>query len=352
VARTSFLRSVTAVLLLGAAPLQAQSPPVQVALYGDAVRTYVATGDVATAIAALKGWAEPQFARAIEAYLVLGGKNGLAPAAVLQLEIALAIVGQDPVAAYNCLELAHKLVQRLNTSGSSSPADDLDRLKFAANWYAAAASILLYVNDPARATPFVTSGLELSPESPELRLLGALLTEVRAISAGGVHVPGSLSVRVGGERLRLLFQAQASYDRLVKDHPGFVRARIRLGRVLWMLEDMKGAELHLVRAHADARDPVQRYLSAMFLGALYEHRRDVASARAMYEEALAASPKSQSAAVALGYLDVMAGRPDRAQARAGSVLSRAPMADEWWSYKNGGIDWDAVNWLRQTVRAQ
>ena len=160
------------------------------------------------------------------------------------------------------------------------------------------------------------------------------------------------SVRVGGERLRLLFQAQASYDRLVKDHPGFVRARVRLGRVLWMLEDMKGAELHLVRAHADARDPVQQYLSAMFLGAVYEHRRDVTSARTMYEQALAAAPKSQSAAVALGHLDVMAGRPDRAQARAESVLSRAPAADEWWAYKNGGVDWDAVNWLRQVVRGQ
>lgn len=347
-----FLRTVVALLLLSAAPLQAQPPPVQVALYGDAVRTYVATGDVATAIAALKGWAGPQFERAVEAYLVLGGKNGLAPAAALQLEIAVAIVGQAPVAASDCLALGHKLVQRLNATGSSSPADDVERVKFAANWYAAAASALLYVNDPRRAAPFVASGLALSPESPELRLLGGLVTEVQALSASGVHPPGSQSLRLAGERTRLLLQTHAVYDRLVREHPAYVRARVRLGRLLWMLEDMKGAELHLVRAHADARDPAQRYLSAMLLGALYEHRRDLASARNMYEQALAAAPKSQSAAVALGHLDVMAGRPDRAQARAESVLSRAPVADEWWAYKNGGVDWDAVNWLRQAVRAR
>lgn len=351
-ARASILPRVIAVLLLGTAPLQAQSPPVQVALYGDAVRAYVATGDVATAIAALKGWAGPQFERAVEAYLVLGGNNGLAPAAVLQLEIATAIVGQAPVAASECLELGHRLVQRLHAHGSSSPVDDLDRVKFAANWYAAAASVLLYVNDPARATPFVTSGLAISPESPELRLLGGLLTEVRALSAGGVHVSGSQGFRLAGERTRLLLQTQAVYDRLVREYPAYVRARVRLGRVLWLLEDMKGAELHLVRAHADARDPAQQYLSAMFLGAIYEQRRDVASARIMYEQALAAEPKSQSAAVALGFLDVMAGRPDRAQARAESVFSRAPTSDEWWAYKNGGVDWDALNWLRQAVRTR
>jgi len=347
---SSFLGGSIAVLVLGAAPLHAQSPAVPVALYGDAVRHYAATGDAAAAVAPLKDWTRPQLERAIEAYLVVAQGNVLAPAAVLQLEIALGVVGQAPVVASDCLQLGEKLLQRLNTRPPDTPPGSIDRVKFSANWYAAAASVFLLVNDPDRASPFISRGLGLSPASRELRLLEGLLNEVRALSINAPAPSPGQRGRLGTGRMKLLLGAHATYERLVNEHPSFVRARVRLGRVLWMLDDVKGAELQLVRARADAREPAQQYLSAMFLGAIYEQRRDLVSARVMYEQALAAAPESQSAAVALGFLDVMAGRPDRAQARALDVLSHEPVADEWWAYKSGGVEWDAVYWLRQAAR--
>ena len=116
---SSFLRGAIAALVLGAAPLQAQSPAVPVALYGDAVRHYSATGDAAAAVAPLKDWTRPQLERAIDAYLVVAQGNVLAPAAVLQLEIALGVVGQAPVVAFSSLWRATTLAENQESGPSA-----------------------------------------------------------------------------------------------------------------------------------------------------------------------------------------------------------------------------------------
>lgn len=144
-------------------------------------------------------------------------------------------------------------------------------------------------------------------------------------------------------------RAQAKFEKLLGDEPRFTRARIRLGRVLWMLADRNAALLELLRAQSEAREPEDRYLVAMFLGALYEQQGNLTGARVAYEAARAAAPASQAATVALGYLDVMAGRPDRAQALARQLLSKPPVGDAWWSYKNGGFETPALAWLRYRV---
>jgi len=155
--------------------------------------------------------------------------------------------------------------------------------------------------------------------------------------------------RILAARTQGFMRARQKFEKLLADQPGFTRARIRLGRVLWMLEDRDGALIELLRAQAEAREPVQRYLVAMFLGALYEQQKNVTGARIAYETALAVAPQSQAATVALGYLDVMAGRPDRSQALAQKLLSKPPVGDEWWSYKNGGFETAALAWLRYRV---
>jgi tetratricopeptide (TPR) repeat protein len=342
-------RAALATLLLAAAAVHAQTPAPPISVYGDAVRHYVATGDAAAAAAVLRDWTRERFEAALEAYIAVGEGNVLAPAAVLQLEIALGVVGQAPAVAQGSLQLGERFLRRIPNPPSPAGAA-FDRTEFAARWYAAAASVFLLVNDPNRAAPFVGHGLLISPASPELRLLDGVLTEVQALAADPTFAPRSQRVRISRERKDLLVLAHAKYKRLVDEHPSFTRARVRLGRVRWLLDDAGGAESQLIRARAEAREPAQLYLAAMFLGAIYDQRGDSASARVAYEQALAAAPASQSAAVALGFLDVMAGRPDRAQVRAIAVLSRTPAADEWWAYKNGGVDWESVNWLRRAVR--
>jgi Flp pilus assembly protein TadD len=156
-------------------------------------------------------------------------------------------------------------------------------------------------------------------------------------------------MRIASARVQAFMRAKRRYADLVKESPAFVKARIRLGRVLWMLEEFEASQLELEHALDQARDPAQRYLSSMFLGALYERKGDLAGARAAYEAARTAAPRSQAATVALGHLEVLAGRPDRAQALARELLSAPPVADEWWSYKNGGFEIAALAWLRSRV---
>lgn len=334
-------RTALAVLTLGCAALHAQSPAGSPTLYGDVLRQYVGTGDAAAAIAATKDWTAQQFERAIDAYLA-SESDTVAPAAVLQLEIALKAIGPAPVTATECLQIGERLVQRLN----ARPAAGIDRVEFAARWYAAAASVFLLANDSDRAAPFISRGLDINPDLPELRLMSAVLLELQASSAAAL----SPAQRAASDRIRLLRLAQRTYEGLLEDHPSFVRARVRLGRVLWILDDTTRAEAELVHARAEAQEPAQQYLAAMFLARIYEQYRDLISARLLYERALAAMPESQSAAAALGFLDVMAGRPDRAQARARAVISRKPAGDEWWAFKYGGSEWDAIKWLRKAVR--
>jgi hypothetical protein len=54
--------------------------------------------------------------------------------------------------------------------------------------------------------------------------------------------------------------------------------------------------------------------------------------------------------VAIGYLDVLSGRPDRARARAQAFI--ADPADDiyWWEFKNGGLYREGLAWLGDRVR--
>jgi Flp pilus assembly protein TadD len=106
----------------------------------------------------------------------------------------------------------------------------------------------------------------------------------------------------------------------------------------------------LERGLALATKPDDIYLASLFLGAIEERREDFAAARKFYERALASSPRSQTVVIALAHLDLIAGRPDRAQALA-RAFAESPGDDHlWWAYRNGGIDHDGLAALRARVR--
>jgi tetratricopeptide (TPR) repeat protein len=220
----------------------------------------------------------------------------------------------------------------------------------AERWYIVAGSVFLWANNPRVAESFLSAGLKLLPSSAELRLIEGVRLEVEALDGTAtVFSDAGLRARTRAERLRFLLLAKNQYQKLLKDHPALVRARVRLGRVLWVLDDLPEALVELTQARADSRDRKQQYLAAMFLGGLYEQQRNLAAAREAYEAALAFAPGSQAATVGLGYLEVLAGRPDRAQELARKLLLSKRQEDDWWSYRNGGIDLDALRWLQRWV---
>lgn len=332
------------------APARGQNAGRPAVDYAAAVRAYVAGHDAAEAVTPLIEWTDGHFKNAVEKYAAQPEPR-FSAAAVLHLEIAAGIVTRSPVGAARHLEFGVQLVRHLQP-----PARNLPRLtpaetaQFTERWFVAAASTLLSVNDPARAAPFIGRGLGVAPKSADLRVMSGILDEMSALSTNPDESrTGSQISRVMLARTQALSRAKGKYQKLLIDEPQSTRARIRLGRVLLLLDERDLALAELLRAQSEAREPAQRYLAAMFLGALYERSGNLTGARRAYETALAAAPASQAATVALGHLDVMAGRPDRAQALARQLLSKPPVGDEWWSYKNGGFEMAALVWLRQQV---
>lgn len=326
-------------------------PAVPPADYAAAVEAYAVLHDAGRAVAGLAGWTPNHFQNAIEKYPAQPQPR-LAAAAALQIEIGYGLImGASPALAARHLEWGSRLVREMLATRRSVPAMSIDETAaFAERWYVAAASTLLVVNDVTRAEPFIERGLAVAPKSLDLRLMAGIVDDFNALSMNPDDTRGgSARIRIMLSRRQAFLRVRNRYADLVKEAPAFVKARIRLGRVLWMLEEFDASQLELERAHDEARDPVPRYLSSMFLGPLYERKGDIAGARAAYEEALTVAPRSQAATVALGHLEVMAGRPDRAQMLARELLSAPPVADEWWSYKNGGFEIAALAWMRSRV---
>ena len=133
--------------------------------------------------------------------------------------------------------------------------------------------------------------------------------------------------------------------------PTYALAQIRLGRVEFLFKNMQaGRACRSQKGSAAAREPSHRYLAAMFMGALLQEQKDLAGARAEFERALEIAPQSQSAIVALAYVELMSGRPDHAQALARGYLGTPNSDEAWWAFKNGTLDHAGLKWLRQRVR--
>lgn len=347
--RCAWLVIAAAVAALGVAP-RGQTPASPEADYAAVLRAYVTGHDAGKAVTPLAAWTPGHFANAVETYLADQLPRATA-AAAFHLEVALGVVTQAPALAAQHLDLGHQLIRHLRATLRNVPPMSIEEIvTFAERWYVAAASTLLMVNDSARAGPFIQRGLAVAPRSLELRLMVGIVDDLNALSMNPDDTRGgNARIRVVLSRRQAFLRARNRYADLVKEAPGFVKARIRLGRVLWMLEDFDASQLELEHALDQARDPVHRYLSSMFLGALYERKGDLAAARAAYEAARADAPRSQAATVALGHLEVLAGRPDRAQGLTLELLSAPPVADEWWSFKNGGFEIAALAWVRSRV---
>jgi tetratricopeptide (TPR) repeat protein len=101
------------------------------------------------------------------------------------------------------------------------------------------------------------------------------------------------------------------YRRALSADPAYALAQIRLGRVEFLFKNMKAAAASLQKGSAAAEDPSHRYLAAMFMGAFLQEQRDLPGARVQFERALELAPRSQNAIVALAYVELISGRPDR-----------------------------------------
>jgi tetratricopeptide (TPR) repeat protein len=153
--------------------------------------------------------------------------------------------------------------------------------------------------------------------------------------------------RIKRERMLRLVRAEGHYREALRYDEHYPRALTRLGRVLHLNNHSPEAKTFLERGVQEAKLPGDRYLAALFMGALQFELNEISAARASYERALTILPASQTAVIALGYLEVMSGRPDRAQLLARQFTQTPP--EPWWGYKDGNFDMIGLESLRARV---
>lgn len=351
-----FGKSLRTLALLVALPVAAtarQSPsPLEV--YRSVVTNYVKTGNAARSVVPLVGLSPAELAAVVDAVVRHNDPVELEAAAVLHLEIGIAVVGMSVSGAMSYLEQGSRLVDTvlprsdIRRGLSAERIAEINRLR--ATWHRVAATAFLSVNDVTRARPLVTRAQRIQPRSAATLTLAGTVEELDA----GLENPddiGPPSQRSRAERARaiLLLRAERAYTFAVEADPSYALARIRLGRIQYLMKDLKRARESLERGAAAATEPRHRFIAAMFMGALQQSQNDFAGARRSFERALAIAPQSQNAVVALSFTELMSGRTERAREIAQAFTSSSP-DDVWWAYKTGVLDVEGLQWLRQQVR--
>lgn len=351
---------VAVVGLLAVRPAAAQVPPVEV--FRGAVASYVNTGDAASAVERLVGWDQATLDTVVSDIVAKSNPvnqqdaDFLEAAALLHLEIAVAVGGLSTASALGYLEFGERFLTSLipkvaEAARSLGVPRRANIARFQWTWYAVAGSVFLSVNDPVHAQRLLRKADAISPKNPVVLTLQGIGEE---INGGGVNPDDwdqlAARTRLGRARASILFRAERLYREALKLDPNYPLAQIRLGRVLHLNKLVKDAGPWLQKGNASAVEPSHKYIGAMFLGAWRQDNKDLNGAREAYETALSIAPRSQNAIVALAYLELIAGRAHRAQDLARGYL-QTPNSDEaWWASKSGALDLVGLQWLRKQVR--
>jgi tetratricopeptide (TPR) repeat protein len=346
-------------VLISSVSIGAQSSPNEI--YREVVATYIETGDAAKSVEKLKGWRRETLEAAVKDAAARhdpwNSKDAafLEAAALLHLEIGVAIAGISTPSTQAYLELGELLVNSLVPKDpvvrqTMNPLRQQEIARIRASWHAVAGSAFLSVNDTTHARPFLGKANAISPRNAAILTLLGTVEEID----GNFYNPDDwgnlMRVRVGRERARVMFGAERLYRDALKADPNYPLAQIRLGRVMHLTGNIKEATTWLTRGFLSASEPSHQYLAAMFMGAFRQDQKDLDGARESFETALQIAPRSQNAMVALAYVELIAGRANRSQELARSYLM-TPNSDElWWASKNGALDFVGLQWLRTHVR--
>jgi cytochrome c-type biogenesis protein CcmH/NrfG len=127
-------------------------------------------------------------------------------------------------------------------------------------------------------------------------------------------------------------------------NPGFIEARLRLGRVLAESRNYDEAVTHFQRVIDSASDRLLTYYAQLFTGDARMAMGHAADAKSAYEDAIGLYPDSQAAHLGLGAALRMLGQKQVALDAVMSTLALAPDSrdaedEPWWNYYEG----DAAN---------
>ena len=343
-----------AIVIVSVMTLLAQPAPPEVEIYRTAVAEYLKTGDAARSSRRLTGFGPDQLEPAVKAILGRADPQELEAAADLHLEIGIAVAGLSVSGAAAYFDQGSRLVTAILPPPAIRKGLSALRLEeialIGSTWHRVAASTLLSINDVARARPLIERARRVVPQSAALLTLQGTAHEIDAAVNNPDDWDSVLArTRTGYKRASILLLAEQSYKAALEHDPDYPLARIRLGRVQLLQNNLKAARESLGRGAALAMEPRHQFLAAMFTGELQESQKDFAGARQSYERALSIVPQSQHAVVALAHVELMAGRIDRAEEIARAYTS-AKLDEAWWLHKTGTFDFEGLQWLRQHLR--
>jgi tetratricopeptide (TPR) repeat protein len=197
------------------------------------------------------------------------------------------------------------------------------------------------------AEQWARAGLKLFPHDPDLLVVaGSAIEEAATLTTGTPTVESAAltarqreAARVAAlDRRASYVKARALYEDAVAaaDRP---IARVRLGRVLWRLEESDAARSELERAVLPGvSDPRLLYLAYLFLGRVHEDAGRLDRALEQYRVALDLDPSAQAAAVALSHALRDAGDAEESRRVLRAALAQAgrrPRRDAFWDYPIG-----------------
>jgi tetratricopeptide (TPR) repeat protein len=318
-----------------------------VGAYNDAVVRYQ-QGDADIAAERIASWSATDLKQAEQVSIRNHNQVRWAEsAAMLHTEVVLRGKVTTPSAISLHLGLAEAILE--NTAH-----EDLSRdfVAFRRRWYALAASRFLSRTNPDAAFGYVDRGLHLFRDDGRLRMLAGIVEEMRAhVTDGNLHDRETIAVALPTAARRRLVSAEGEYRHALELEPTLDEARVRLGRVLSLRNELNAArrELEMVTGAATTR---VRYLAHLFRGFVAESEHDFASARHEYEAALELGPSWETPYIALTFVEQAMGRDEIARelmARFAAGSNRPVPDDPWWTYQSGGLDEESLVWLREQV---
>jgi tetratricopeptide (TPR) repeat protein len=298
------------------APSSARGAP---PAYGALVEQY-RSGDADAAVAALIAWNGARLAREARPGRLPEDPAMRAAAIALHTEVAIRETSTPRAPVH--LEIARSGVAGLNPS--------LDTQPFRRAWYVLTIDYLIHWAALVRAGAIVNQIPRDIAGAPETRIAVGLYHETLADAASTVRVA-----------VRERTSAARHYRDALSASPRLVEARLRLGRILVLLNQTDEAIAELDHVSAETADPVVNYLAKLFLGEAHERAGRMDEAIECYRLAIELVPDGQAADVALGRALLVAGRREAAAEVAGRLLDRGraeslrPERDPWWTYRRG-----------------
>lgn len=231
-------------------------------------------------------------------------------------------------------EIAYALIDRLPSGQKPAPQQD----PMVRQWYHAT---IAYLQDTAMHDPVhFDRALRLFPDDAEVLFQAGCLHETLASPRvqevlRSATIPRGLVMSFKSERAELE-TAERFFRRSLEVDPARQETRLRLGRVLGLLDRHEQAAVELRQVTDDVDHLALRYYTALFLGREEEALGNREAARAAYQRAGALYPLAQSAPIALSHLARESGERDQALASVQRVLDLPADEDDrqdpFWVY--------------------